>query len=186
MYIISIVNVAVIIRRHTPWWINKDKSERETAAKEEEDECAPKYVLLYTHWCSTMMTPETPYVKMWNEEEEGMIVCVEEMLLPLGAGVSGKLSLSELCNWMVGSRWWRISSRKKRLPWPLKKRRRAEGRMNVVPHYSVLWGKMKKLFPRLCGDGEQRRDPQSSTPTQRGAHTQSQERTYMQAKGHPA
>lgn len=43
--------------------------------------------------------------------------------------------------------------------------------MNAAPRYSALGGKMRKLFPRLCGGGEQRRDPRRSTPTQRGTHT---------------
>lgn len=68
--------------------------------------------------------------------------------------------------------------------------KRGARRMNAAPRYSPLGGKMRKLFPRLCGGGEQRRDPQRSTPTQRGTHTLTPTHTRSESitwqKGHPA
>lgn len=78
---------------------------------------------------------------------------------------------SLLCNWMEGSRCWRICGRKERLPGPPKKEERGEWkRRPVIIH---LWWKMRRLFPRLRSGGVQRRDPQSGTSTQRGTHSQS-------------
>lgn len=59
-------------------------------------------------------------------------------------------------------------------------------RISTAPPYSPHRRKMRNLFPRLCGGGEQTRGPQRSTPTQQGAHTHSHERTYVQAERPPS